>query len=161
MAVLGLSCGHHANEAFPIVGTRPLIVANGSGHVETVAALLDAGADIDAQDLTGWTALHAAAFNGDYATVSLLIQRGALAGETRWYRKSPGDIVRMLGHAKIVDLLQSAHGLHDNEQRVAYLPLSTGRRSYGKSETSEVSFCCMASPAGAPAFVVSTRRAVE
>ena len=113
-----LQKGHHANEAFPIVGTRPLIVASGSGHVQTVAALLDAGADIDAQDLTGWTALHAAAFNGDYATVSLLLQRGALAGETRWYRKSPADIARMLGHEKIVDMLQSAqHGQGNTPQR--------------------------------------------
>jgi ankyrin repeat protein len=103
-----LENGHHANEALPVVGTRPLIVASGSGHVETVAALLEAGADIDAQDLTGWTALHAAAFSGDDATVSLLLQRGALAGETRWYRKSPADIARMLGHMKIVDVLQQA-----------------------------------------------------
>ena len=109
-----LGNGHHANEALPIVGTRPLIVASGSGHVETVAALLEAGADIDAQDMTGWTALHAAAFNGDYATVSLLVERGALAGETRWYRKSPADIARMLGHAKIVDMLQSAQNLESN-----------------------------------------------
>ena len=109
-----LQNGHHANEAFPIVGTRPLIVASGSGHVETVAALLEAGADIDAQDLTGWTALHAAAFNGDSATVSLLVERGALAGETRWYRKSPADIARMLGHMKVVDVLQNAQHLQRN-----------------------------------------------
>ena len=110
-----LENGHHANEAFPLVGTRPLIVASGSGHVETVVALLEAGADIDAQDLTGWTALHAAAFNGDYATVSLLVQRGALAGETRWYRKSPADIARMLGHLKVVDVLQGTQHLQHNQ----------------------------------------------
>ena len=110
-----LENGHQTNEAFPIVGTLPLIVASGSGHVETVAALLEAGADIDAQDLTGWTALHAAAFHGDYATVSLLVQRGAVAGETRWYRKSPADIARMLGHAKIVDVLENAQRLQSNQ----------------------------------------------
>ncbi|WP_447985737.1 ankyrin repeat domain-containing protein [Nitrospira sp. Nam74] len=110
-----LEDGHNANEAFPIVGTRPLILASSSGHVETVAALLDAGADIDAQDLTGWTALHAAAFNGDSATISLLLQRGALFREPRWYRKSPTDIAEMLGHTNIVSVLQKAQRLQRNQ----------------------------------------------
>ena len=110
-----LENGHHANEAFPMIGTRPLLLASASGHVETVAVLLDAGADIDAQDFTGWTALHAAAFNGDYATASLLVQRGALAEETRWYRKSPVDIAAMLGHTEIVSILQNARRVQPNK----------------------------------------------
>ena len=109
-----LENGHHADEAFPVIGTRPLMLASASGHVETVDALLDAGADIDAQDFTGWTALHAAAFNGDYATASLLVQRGARATETRWYRKSPVDIAAMLGHMNIVSVLEGAQRLQTN-----------------------------------------------
>lgn len=103
-----LENGHHANEVFPLIGISPLLLASASGQVETVAVLLDAGADIDAQDLTGWTALHAAAFKGDYATTSLLVQRGALAREARWYRNSPAEIAAMLGHTKIVPVLEGA-----------------------------------------------------
>ena len=86
-----LENGHHANEVFPLIGIRPLVLASASGQVETVAVLLDAGADVDAQDLTGWTALHAAAFNGDYATALLLVQRGAVARETRGCPSLPGN----------------------------------------------------------------------
>lgn len=110
-----LEAGHNVNEAFPIVGTRPLMLAGAYGHAETVAALLDAGADIQASDLTGWTALHAAAFSGDYATVSLLLQRGAEAGKPRWYLTSPADIARMLGHTKIVSILQKGELPPDNQ----------------------------------------------
>jgi uncharacterized protein len=109
-----LEHGHTADEAFPMIKTRALMLASASGHVETVAVLLDAGADINAQDFTGWTALHAAAFNGDYATASLLVQRGARAGETRWYRKSPVDIAAMLGHTNIVSVLEGAQRLQTN-----------------------------------------------
>lgn len=110
-----LENGHHANEAFSLIGISPLLLASASGQVETVAVLLDAGADIDAQDSTGWTALHAAAFNGDYATTSLLVQRGPLARETRWYRYSPAEIAAMLGHVNIVPVLEGARRVQSHK----------------------------------------------
>ena len=78
MALLLLHEGHHANEARPIVGTRPLMLDAAYGHAEIAQALLDAGGDVNAEDLTGWTALHAGAFHGDVAVVSLLLARGGL-----------------------------------------------------------------------------------
>ena len=75
-ALLLLHEGHHANEIWPIVGSRPLTLAAAHGHAETVRVLLDAGADLNAEDLRGWTALHADAFHGDVTGVSLLLARG-------------------------------------------------------------------------------------
>ena len=39
--------------------------------------LLDAGADPDARQASGWTPLHSAAHNGDLELVELLLARGA------------------------------------------------------------------------------------
>ncbi len=106
-----LQNGHHANDSFPIVGTSPLILASANGHAEAVAALLDAGADIHAQDLTGWTALHAAAFRGDRATVSMLLGRGADLPKSRWYLPNPAQVAEMSGHPEIIDLLKQTESL--------------------------------------------------
>ena len=42
-----------------------------------MAAALDAGADVNAGDEDGWTALHRAASNGHTHVVKLLVLRGA------------------------------------------------------------------------------------
>jgi ankyrin repeat protein len=100
--------GHHADESFPIVGTRPLMLAAAHGNSETVKVLLDAGADVNAEDLTGWTALHAGAYKGDPSTVSLLLERGARPKKARWFLESPSNIAEMLDHKALVPLLRDA-----------------------------------------------------
>ncbi|HJT19667.1 MAG TPA: ankyrin repeat domain-containing protein [Nitrospira sp.] len=106
--LLLLDEGHHANESFPVIGTRPLMLAAAHGHRETVEALLDAGADVNAEDLTGWTALHAGAYKGDIPTVSLLLERGARPKKARWFLKSPSNIAEMLDHQDLVPILRGA-----------------------------------------------------
>ena len=98
--------GHDVNVRFPLVGTGPLIVAAGHGHVDMVRVLLDAGADINAADASGWTALHAAAAKGDRATVVLLLERGAFVPDHHWYLPSPLSIAQTLGYAEIIPLVQ-------------------------------------------------------
>jgi ankyrin repeat protein len=57
-------------------GRSALVLAAFDGHPEVAAALVDAGADVDAA-AAGYTALHAAALRGDRATVAALLARGA------------------------------------------------------------------------------------
>ena len=108
-AVLALlEKGADANAPFPIVGTRALMVAAAHGHTDTVQALLDAGADVNAKDVTGWTALHAAAFKGDPEIVQLLLDHGAIPGKASWFLRSPSGMEEGLGHKELVPLLKEA-----------------------------------------------------
>jgi ankyrin repeat protein len=98
--------GHDVNEGFPLVGTRPLMLAAAYGHAETARVLLDAGANVNAEDLTGWTALHAGAFNGDPSTVSLLLERGARPRTAHWFLESPLSMAERLHHKDVSELLR-------------------------------------------------------
>lgn len=103
-----LKQGHHANETLPIVGTRPLTLAAAHGHTDIVRVLLAAGAEVNAEDFTGWTALHAGSFAGDVGTVSLLLDRGAVSGVDAWFLRSPLKIAEALEHKEIIPLLQQS-----------------------------------------------------
>ena len=58
-------------------GDRPLHRATYGEHPDTVELLLDNGADIDARNEKGWTALHVAALCGNTRVMKILIGRGA------------------------------------------------------------------------------------
>lgn len=105
--ILLLQNGHNANDAFPLIGTRPLMVAAANGRLDAVKALLDAGADANAEDWSGWTALHAGALNGDPAIITLLLTRGAIPSPSRWFIKSPASIAETLDHKDIIPLLKN------------------------------------------------------
>lgn len=62
---------------YQLDGAQPLICAARNGNLELVQALLDAGADKEAVDKKGHTALAAAAMNGKAAVVKALADAGA------------------------------------------------------------------------------------
>jgi ankyrin repeat protein len=68
-------------------GLTPLIFATRDGNIETVRALLDAGANVDQQSEFGWTALLVATHNRFYQIGKLLLEHKAdpnLANEGGW-----------------------------------------------------------------------------
>lgn len=68
------------NVVLLINGSTPLHCATWKGHQEIVAFLLDAGADVNAQNRNehwGTTPLHAAAHANQAAIAQLLIEHGA------------------------------------------------------------------------------------
>ena len=82
-----LSTGADANEKSLYGG--PLNVAAGQGSAGIVAALIDAGANLETPGLAGTHPLHSATATGQAETVKLLIARGAIVDALDGYGRTP------------------------------------------------------------------------
>jgi len=70
-------------------GTTPLMCACRSGHLEVASVLLDEmGADVAAQDMERWNALHYACFSGHSELGRLLLDRGCPSDVTTKFEKA-------------------------------------------------------------------------
>jgi uncharacterized protein len=84
---------------------RDLTLASMKGDVEKVTSLLDSGADVNAKDERGWTALLWAVSRGQIDVVKLLLDKGAdvnANGEHGW---TPLMEAANRGHLEAVKLL--------------------------------------------------------
>jgi len=83
----------------------PLFLAAGEGRVDAVRYLLDQGADVNARDERGRSALTEAAFNGNVSVIKELVLRGAelnaLSDEG-----TALDIAVNTNHAAAIELLK-------------------------------------------------------
>ena len=114
--------------------------ATSSGDVEKVQALLDAGADIDALDGHGQTALMNAAHRGDAGLVRLLVQRGAALNRTAKYRLTALMLAVIGNHADVVRLLVEAGAdrtIKGSQGSFARSPLEYAQHS-GQAEIAEI-----------------------
>ena len=73
-----------------------------------IAALLDAGADINSANLTGFTPLHHAAEAGSKEAVTLLIAKGANLSLRNRYEQTPEQTANAANHAEIAEMLREA-----------------------------------------------------
>lgn len=89
--------------------TEPeLITAARDGEADEVDRLLSQGADVNAQDEQGWTALNWAAGRGDLETVGRLLTRGADPTLTGRDNRTPLMIAKAAGHAEVSGVLTEA-----------------------------------------------------
>jgi len=90
---------------------RPLHSAVARAPEDAVAvnvrALVGAGADVNARQQGGYTALHQAADRGQEAVVKVLLGAGARTDARSAAGRTPADHARAKGHARIVALLKS------------------------------------------------------
>ncbi len=87
-------------------GRYPLNYAAWFDHPEAIVFLLSAGADIEAVNHTGFTALHHAAENGSLEAARTLLEAGAdpeHANEAGWL---PVETAANRGHQELVELLE-------------------------------------------------------
>jgi len=83
----------------------PIHAAAGGRSRDAVHALLEHGADVNARQEGGWTALHAASQNGDVELVQLLIAGGADVQMRADNQQNAMDLALGKGHQAVVDLL--------------------------------------------------------
>ncbi|KAK3850324.1 hypothetical protein Pcinc_042966, partial [Petrolisthes cinctipes] len=69
-----LTSGYLADRPHPKTGATALHVAAAKGYIKVLNLLLEAGADINAKDVDGWTPLHAAAHWGQQEAVEILCE---------------------------------------------------------------------------------------
>lgn len=76
------------------------------GNVKRIRSLLDKGGDPDAQDSSGYTALHYASRSGHKDVCQLLLEKGAdVNAQTRSGKVSSLHRAAYAGHIKVVKLL--------------------------------------------------------
>lgn len=78
------------------------------GRAGLVRTLLAAGAEVDAAQVDGMTALHWAAYRDDLGTARLLVAAGAAAGAANRYGVTPLSLAATNGNAAFVRLLLDA-----------------------------------------------------
>jgi ankyrin repeat protein len=83
----------------------PLHAAAAGRSRESVRILIEHGADVNACQHGGWTALHAASQNGDVEMVQLLIAGGAHVHARADNNQSALDLALTKGHQAVVDIL--------------------------------------------------------
>jgi ankyrin repeat protein len=88
------------------MGVRPLHSAVSASNDAVVAALLEAGADVNAAQREGYTALHGAAHNGATAIVERLLAAGADRTARTDAGRTPADLAEAAGHPDLAARLR-------------------------------------------------------
>jgi len=84
----------------------PLHAAAAGRQVELMKLLLEHGANPDATQEGGWTALHAAAQNGDRAMIEVLLAHQAGLNVRAGNNQGPLDLALLKGHHEVAALLE-------------------------------------------------------
>lgn len=86
-------------------GERPLCVAAVRGKLDEIIALVEGGADLNAQGELGNTPLHEAVSQGRVEAVKFLLNRGALRSVKNDFGETALDVANFHGRKEIAHLL--------------------------------------------------------
>lgn len=86
-----------------------MMLAAGNGDIAIMKRLCDEGAEVNATNGGGYTALMYAAANGDMTVVRFLLLRGADARMTDRWRRSAADHAREWSYDEVAHLIDAAN----------------------------------------------------
>ncbi|KAI6762512.1 hypothetical protein HG530_008492 [Fusarium avenaceum] len=115
--------------ACDLIGWTPLHYASLRGSEEVVLALIEEGAEVNAQGRDGKAPLHCAAMAGHLDIVRLLVEAGAVTDVGDAFRATPLQWAVRKGYKSVVEYLwpQTSHKLRDYKGRTAlHLALAAG-----------------------------------
>ena len=87
-------------------GRSAIMMTTKNGHTETVAMLLEKGADVNAKDIFGKTILMEASSRGHTEIVALLIKKGADVNAKDIFGNTVLMEASSMGHTEIVSLIK-------------------------------------------------------
>lgn len=115
-----------ANGANPNIANRegvtPLMISTRLGHIEGVAALLEAGAQVDPQTSTGETPLIFAVHRRDVPLVRLLLANGADPDRTDNSGRSARDYVALIAERRLSEEFAAGEAEQGEKQEQQYGP---------------------------------------
>lgn len=115
----------NVNGLEPSSGELALTAAARNGCVDAVNILMSRGAQIDARNRQGYTALWLAVKEGHWSVVEQLLQRGALVDEPLGQaRKTPLMIAAEEGHLELLELLLARGAALEAEDHEGFTALS-------------------------------------
>lgn len=100
-----IEAGSDLNEMEPTRASTPLITAAAFGQPEAAKLLIDAGADLNAQNTDGSTALHTAAAFGKTEVAKLLIDAGIGLDIKNKEGSTALHTAAFMGHKEIVEAM--------------------------------------------------------
>ena len=102
--------GENINERMSILGEAPIhkvVLSLAKNKTSALKKILEHDAKINLMDNNGWTALHHAAYNGDFESARELCEQGANVNSYSNSMKTPLHFAALNNHAEIVNLLIS------------------------------------------------------
>lgn len=112
-----------------VVALTPVVDAVKAGDVERLRALVAAGADVNAAEGDGATALHWAAYGNDEALVETLLAAGARADAANDLGITPLHLAAANGHAGVVSRLLAHGAAPDPPSEAGVTPLMLAART--------------------------------
>lgn len=118
-----LDAGANPNALYGEGIVTPLIKASTSGSVDVVKILLNAGADVNLENMQGNTALHSAARFGHADIVSVLIESGADNSSENSLGWTPLMRASRYGQAECVQILINAGSNKGHQDKMGWTSL--------------------------------------
>ncbi|XP_039287002.1 protein phosphatase 1 regulatory subunit 12B isoform X19 [Nilaparvata lugens] len=112
-----LSNGELNDKPHPKTGATALHVAAAKGYIKVMELLLEGGADVNAQDLDGWTPLHAAAHWNQKDAAQLLTKHNCQMDMKNYVGQTPFDVAEYVMTVALKEMQQKQAETGAREQR--------------------------------------------